>query len=98
VKNSKFRTGMKLGRTIYRMHTTNLSNYDPDKDELIGIMDDPDMAELVCVALNEFFERESSSTSRLQEILVSAQEKLRCRSVFRHGDENMGRWDEQPNV
>lgn len=44
----KFRTGRKVGRTIYRQFGDEPS----DDDELIGLMDDPHMAEAVVEGLN----------------------------------------------
>lgn len=44
----RFRTGRKLGRTVY-IQGGELAAYD---DTLIGIMDTPALGELTCIALN----------------------------------------------
>ena len=44
----KWRTGRKVGRTIYQQHGDEPS----DNDRLIGVMDTPDLAERVVAAVN----------------------------------------------
>jgi hypothetical protein len=50
---TRFRTGTKLGRTIYLIQ----DEEDISKDDFMGIMDDPAFAEVVVQALNEYFAR-----------------------------------------
>jgi hypothetical protein len=46
----RYRTGMHLGRTVYLM-----TGPEPSKqDELIGVMDTPELGEMVVAALNRY--------------------------------------------
>lgn len=51
--NLQFRVGRSLGRTIYRM-----VGDEPSKEDIFfGIMDTRELAEMVVVALNEYYGR-----------------------------------------
>lgn len=47
-----WRTGRKVGRTIYRQK----GDFPSDEDELIGVMDTPELARIVVAAVNEGYE------------------------------------------
>lgn len=47
--NQKWRTGRKVGRTIY----VQLDEHPSDNDILIGMMDTPETAELACRGVNQ---------------------------------------------
>jgi len=56
-----YRTGRKLGRTIYQQHGPDPS----DEDTLIGVMDTPELGALVVAALNGAPERDQLRATKL---------------------------------